>query len=93
MESEGEIVAEDLNIWLARVKQATSRAQMFKILDEFRKHEWTDVQCQTMSHLYMRLLQFFEDEEDPTDTTGGDAAATATGGVPANDGPVWYEKM
>lgn len=85
---------QDLNIWLARVKQAQTRAAMFKTLDEFRKHEWNDVQCQTMSHLYMRLLQFFEGEEDPSDTTGGEQeAAAATGGVPANDGPVWYEKM
>lgn len=54
----------DLNIWLARVKQAKTRKDVFKILDEFRKFEWTDVQCQTMSHLYMRMIDLMPPEED-----------------------------
>jgi hypothetical protein len=57
----------DLNIWLARVKQATTRKDLFRILDQFRKFEWTDVQCQTMSHLYMRMLDLMPPEEDARD--------------------------
>ncbi len=76
----------DLNIWLARIKQAKTRKDVFRILDEFRKFEWNDVQCQTMSHLYMRMIDLMPPEEDDTDvevapvsvsddTTGGAAAA------------------
>ena len=84
----------DLNIWLARVKQAKTRKDVFRILDEFRKFEWTDVQCQTMSHLYMRMIDLMPPEEDDNDVevasvsiadaTAGGAAAAA--GVAAGTG-------
>ena len=77
----------DLNIWLARVKQAKTRKDVFRILDEFRKFEWTDVQCQTMSHLYMRMIDLMPPEEDAaevevasvsiTDDTASGAAVAA----------------
>lgn len=86
----------DLNIWLARVKQAQTRKDVFRILDEFRKHEWTDVQCQTMSHLYIRMIDLMPPEEGADevevasvsiadDTAAGAAtgAAVAGGAVPA----------
>jgi|GEM_PF-668982 len=83
----------DLNIWLARVKQAKTRKEVFRILDEFRKHEWTDVQCQTMSHLYIRLVDLMPPEEDDAppeeapaaaaDDTKSGASAPATAGVGA----------
>ncbi len=77
----------DLNLWLARVKQAKTRKDVFRILDEFRKFEWNDVQCQTMSHLYMRMIDLMPPEEDDSevevasvavapDTAAGAAAAT-----------------
>ncbi|MBA3855402.1 MAG: hypothetical protein C0507_00710 [Cyanobacteria bacterium PR.3.49] len=79
----------DLNIWLARVKQAQTRKDVFRILDEFRKHEWTDVQCQTMSHLYIRLIDLMPPEEGgdlevasvsiADDTASGAAADAAAG--------------
>ncbi len=75
----------DLNIWLARVKQAKTRKDVFKILDEFRTYEWTDVQCQTMSHFYMRMIDLMPVDEGndlevasfsiADDTTSGAAAA------------------
>lgn len=79
----------DLNIWLARVKQAKTRKEIFRILDEFRKQEWTDVQCQTMSHLYIRMIDLMAPEEEDipaeaavsSDTASGAAAPAA--GVPA----------
>lgn len=85
----------DLNIWLARVKQAKTRKETFRILDEFRKHEWTDVQCQTMSHLYIRLIDLMPPEEDDTpvevtsvavadDTASGAAAPAAATTAGAN---------
>lgn len=83
----------DLNIWLARVKQAKTRKEVFRILDEFRKQEWTDVQCQTMSHLYIRMIDLMPPEEDDTpaevaaakvaDDTAAGAAAPAAAGVAA----------
>jgi len=80
----------DLNIWLARVKQAKTRKDVFKILDEFRKFTWTDVQCQTMSHLYIRMIDLMPPEvsDEPLevasvaiadDTAGGVSAAAGTG--------------
>jgi len=88
----------DLNIWLARVKQAQTRKDVFRILDEFRKYTWTDVQCQTMSHFYMRVIDLLAPEENESyvevasvaiadDTTGGAAAAAAgAAGVAASVG-------
>ena len=84
----------DLNIWLARVKQVKTRKDVFRILDEFRKFEWTDVQCQTMSHLYMRMIDLMPVEEDSSelevasvsitdDTTGGAAAAAGVAAAAA----------
>ncbi|MCC6978764.1 MAG: hypothetical protein IT343_10615 [Candidatus Melainabacteria bacterium] len=90
----------DLNIWLARVKQAQTRKDVFRILDEFRKHEWTDVQCQTMSHLYIRMIDLMPPEEGAdevevasvaiADDTAGSAVsaagAAAAAGVAAGAG-------
>lgn len=83
----------DLNIWLARVKQAKTRKEVFRILDEFRKQEWTDVQCQTMSHLYIRMIDLMPPEEDDTpaevasksvaDDTAAGAAVPSAAGVAA----------
>lgn len=81
----------DINIWLARVKQAQTRKDVFKILDEFRKQTWTDVQCQTMSHYYMRIIDLMPPEVNDESEDAAAAAAGTAGG--ANDGPVWYEKM
>lgn len=78
----------DLNIWLARVKQAKTRKEIFRILDEFRKYEWTDVQCQTISHLYIRMIDLMppEEEDAPVEVASVSIADdTAAGaGVAAN---------
>ena len=76
----------DLNLWLARIKQAKTRKDVFRILDEFRKFEWTDVQCQTMSHLYMRMIDLMPPEEDDSEVEVASvavAADTATGAAVA----------
>jgi hypothetical protein len=79
---------EDLAPWLTRIKKAGSRAEVFSILDEFRKLEWTDEQCASMGKLYIRVLQRVAKPGTDDDATVAAAATTAQ-----NDGPVWYEKM
>jgi hypothetical protein len=99
----------DLPDWIAKLKQARRREDMFAILDEFRKHEWTDEQCSTVGRLYIRLLDGLKtnvDESVPTVTGKKKELAPAAAAVAAQqqvsadgdleseaDGPVWYEKM
>ena len=73
----------DLNIWLARVKQAKTRKDIFRILDEFRKFEWTDVQCQTISHLYIRMIDLMppEEEEAPVEVASVSIADDTAAGA------------
>ena len=82
------MAAEDLNLWLSRVRVAPSRKQIFNILDEFRKLEWTDEQRSMMAKLYIRVLEQVADD-------GADSSVETTpAAVAAQDnGPVWYEKM
>jgi hypothetical protein len=49
----------DLDVWLNKIRQTRSHAEVFAILDEFRKHEWADDQCSKMARLYMRMLDNF----------------------------------
>lgn len=77
---------EDLTPWLNRVKKASSRAEVYSILDEFRQVEWTDDQCASMAKLYVRLV---EKMKDPAPEPVKEEAPAA----PQDTGPVWYEKM
>lgn len=74
-----------LEDWLNKVQAARSRQEIFKILDEFRKLAWTDVERSSMSKLYMRVLDTMADEPNPSDQS---QTSSGTG-----DEEVWYEKM
>lgn len=74
-----------LEDWLNKVQAARSRQEIFKILDEFRKLAWTDVERAAMGKLYIRALDNM-DEEDTTSTSEDQQASSG-------DEEVWYEKM
>ena len=77
--------APDFITWTTRVTKASSAKEVFALLDEFRKADWTDEERSRMAKVYMRVL----------DRVGG----LGPEDVPAevlpdkDDGPVWYEKM
>ncbi|HEY9777667.1 MAG TPA: hypothetical protein V6C81_28140 [Planktothrix sp.] len=81
-------MAEDLTPWLNRVKSASSRKDVFEILDQFRQSDWTDEQRSTMGKLYIRILEKLGNTPEPDEEK---VAAGAAAGE--EDGPVWYEKM
>lgn len=83
--------AEDLTPWLNRVKKASSRADVFSILDQFRKVEWTDEQCAAMGKLYIRVLERVGKIGAQDDANTATAASSAAANE--ENGPVWYEKM
>jgi len=74
-----------LEDWLNKVQAARSRQEIFKILDEFRKLAWTDVERAAMGKLYIRVLDNMSD--DNTTSTSQDQPASS------GDEEVWYEKM
>jgi hypothetical protein len=74
----------DLNGWITRVQGAKRTEDVFAILDEFRRLEWSDEDRAAMAKVYVRLVQ----------RLGAPAAAgDATQDEGEDDGPVWYEKM
>ena len=75
---------QDLDQWLIRVRQAKSRPEVLKLLDEFRPLTWTDEQRSVMGKAYVRVLDGLAPGPDET-------AAKNEKETP--DGPVWYEKM
>lgn len=98
----------ELDVWLAKIKQARSHREVFAILDDFKKFDWEDAQCSKMSRLYMRILENLgmanaDDNlhEAPANSAAAVTAQLAVAGSKAtdsaagvvNDGPVWYEKM
>ena len=42
--------------WIAKLKQARHRDEVFAILDDFRAHDWSDEERATVARLYIRLL-------------------------------------
>jgi hypothetical protein len=48
---------------------------------------WSDEERSQIAKLYIRLLDLLPEE------SGSVAPVAATPDKPANDGPVWYEKM
>jgi hypothetical protein len=82
------MAVEDLTPWLNRVKGASSRKDVFEILDQFRKVEWTDEQRSVMSKLYIRMIERLGNASEPDDKS-----AVAAAPAHEEDGPVWYEKM
>ncbi len=80
--------AANLSNWLERVSRCGARREVFAILDEFRKQDWTDEECSQMAKHYIRLVSNMADDTADADGAKPDEAA----GNDA-DGPVWYEKM
>ncbi|HNH76781.1 MAG: hypothetical protein SFV17_12105 [Candidatus Obscuribacter sp.] len=79
----------DLQAWFKRIRDAKTRSEVFAILDEFRPLPWADEERSQMAKLYIRLLDYLPDDSGAV----ASAASGAQDEKPANDGPVWYEKM
>lgn len=77
----------NLSDWLERVSKAEGKAELFKILDEFRPLTWTDNERSQMSRHYIQVLDSLPEEESDQ---GGPQEES---GEKGDDGPVWYEKM
>lgn len=75
--------------WLLQISHAKNRAEIYKILDEFRPMTWTDNERSQMAKHYIRILDLLPPEEDDEAGGKGDEKQGAEG----DDGPVWYEKM
>ena len=74
-----------LDSWIERIRAVGSVDNLWALLDEFRRDDWTDTERAKMSHAYMQKLASIL---RASGTSGKKAAQVA-----ANDGPVWYEKM
>ncbi len=73
--------------WVVKIQKTRSGTELLKILEQFRKFDWTDQERQKISHTYMKMLDGIL-KGSVTETLKKAEAAVA-----ANDGPVWYEKM
>lgn len=74
--------------WLSKVAAANSSQEIFQLLNEFRKGEWTDEECSLMSRTYINVLGKFdkvefstssEKKEKADKTLIGTGAATSSG--------------
>jgi hypothetical protein len=87
---------DNVDVWVARIQKTRSSKELLKILEEFRKFEWHDLERQKVSHTYMKVLDVIlnspEEKALRKEAEAAAAAAAASSGS-ANDGPVWYEKM
>lgn len=81
--------------WVTRIQKTRSSKDLIKILEDFRKYDWHELERQKVSHAYMRVLDVIlnSPEEKALRKKEEAAAAAAADSGPANDGPVWYEKM
>lgn len=82
----------DIDSWVARIQKTRSGTELLRILAEFRKHEWTDLERQKVSHTYMKVLETILSSSGEQ-LKKAQEAATAAANASGNDGPVWYEKM
>jgi hypothetical protein len=67
----------DLDVWLAKIRQTRSHAEVFAILDEFRKQKWDDEQCSKMARLYMRMLDNFGPVRNDEDSVTEEKASSS----------------
>ncbi len=72
--------------WVTRIQKTRKSRDLLKMLQEFRKGDWTDLERQKVSHTYMRVLDVILKDKSQIIEKPAEVA-------PANDGPVWYEKM
>ena len=86
---------DDVDVWVTRIQKTRSSKELRKILEDFRKFDWHDLERQKVSHAYMKVLDviFNTPEEKALRKQAEEAAAAAASSGSANDGPVWYEKM
>lgn len=80
-------MSSDLEAWLKKVHAAKSRADVFRVVEEFRPLTWSDEQRAVMAKTYIRAV---ENLAAGSESTAGAAAPSVEAGA---DGPVWYEKM
>lgn len=74
----------DLNPWITRVQKAKNAKEVFGIMDEFRKEDWTNEDRARIAKIYVRVLE----------KVGAPAPEDiAVVEEVKDDGPVWYEKM
>lgn len=80
--------AETLVAWMEKINRCKGRKEIFAVLDDFRKHEWSDEECSQMGKHYIRIISAMPEEKSSDDdkAKGGEGEKEA-------DGPVWYEKM
>ena len=76
--------------WVLRIQKTRSSIDLLKLLSQFRKYEWTDLERQKISHTYMKVLDVILKDSAENLKVAEEAAVAAGAG---NDGPVWYEKM
>lgn len=72
--------------WVTRIQKTRNGRDLLKLLEQFRKFDWTDQERQKISHTYMRVLDVILKSSADTLKKAEEASA-------GNDGPVWYEKM
>lgn len=85
---------QNIDEWVARVQKTLSSKELLKILEEFRKYDWHDLERQKVSHTYMKVLDvILNSPEEKALRKQAEEAAAAASSSSANDGPVWYEKM
>lgn len=77
---------ETIDDWVVRIQKTRSSRELLKLLEQFRKHDWTDQERQKVSHTYMRVLDVIL--KSPSEQIKKEEVQPA-----GNDGPVWYEKM
>lgn len=73
--------------WCERIKKAQTQKEVFSILNDFQKLEWTNQERASMAKFYHRVIANLAPGEESVKPATADDTATA------NDGPVWYEKM
>ncbi len=72
--------------WVTKIQQTRNGRELLKILEQFRKLDWTDQERQKVSHTYMKVLDVILKSSQDTLKKAEETSS-------ANDGPVWYEKM
>jgi hypothetical protein len=57
-------MAEDLALWIERLKRVKTRRDLFSALDQFRVLEWSNEQRSQIAKLYMRLIDVLPEGEE-----------------------------
>lgn len=83
-----EEAAVGIDEWVLRVQKTRNTKDLLRLLEQFRKGDWTAQERQLVSHTYMKVLESIT--KNSADSLRKPAETQASGG---NDGPVWYEKM